>query len=71
MDEHADDSDHGDATVLALYRTATLEGLGLGLEPSERVKDTEGVGDSDLKLVNIKRRWLEGRVKGKGELGVT
>jgi len=36
--------------MLTLDGTTTLEGLGLGVQPSERIEDSEGFGDTKLKL---------------------
>ena len=45
-----DDGSHGNAAVLALDGTTTLEGLGLSLEPAEGIVDAEGLGDTELEL---------------------
>ena len=50
VDDGAEDGSHGDAAVLALDGTTTLEGLGLGLEPAEGIVDAEGLGDTELEL---------------------
>jgi hypothetical protein len=46
--------------VLTLNSTTTLESLGLRFEPSERIVDSEGLGDSKLNLRNL---------EGGGSLG--
>ena len=43
VDDGSEDSSHGDAAVLALDGTTTLEGLGLGVQPAKRIVDTEAV----------------------------
>ena len=50
VDDGAEDGSHGDAAVLALDGTTTLEGLGLSLEPAEGIVDAEGLGDTELEL---------------------
>ena len=50
VDNGTDDGSHGNAAVLALDGTTTLEGLGLGLEPAEGIVDAEGLGDTELEL---------------------
>ena len=50
VDDGTDDGSHGNAAVLALDGTTTLEGLGLGLEPAEGIVDAEGLGDTELEL---------------------
>ena len=52
VDDLSDKGDHADASVLALDGPAALEGLGLGVEPSKRVKDSKGLGNSKLELIN-------------------
>jgi hypothetical protein len=46
--------------VLTLNSTTTLESLGLRFEPSKRIIDSEGLGDSKLNLRNL---------EGGGSLG--
>ena len=53
VDNVSNDGSHGNATVLALDGTTALEGLRLGFHPSERVKDTKGLGGSKLQLVDV------------------
>ena len=50
VDNGTDDGSHGNAAVLALDGTTTLEGLGLSLEPAEGIVDAEGLGDTELEL---------------------
>eukprot|EP01083_Nonionella_stella_P271087 918305_1 len=59
---------HGNTSVLTLDGTTTLEGLGLSLEPSKRIIDSEGLGDSKLNLRNLKRGGGLGG-GGRGECG--
>ena len=50
VDNHTNNSSHGNTSVLALDGSATFEGLGLSLQPSQRIVDTKGFGDSELQL---------------------
>lgn len=50
VDDGTDDGSHGNAAVLALNGTTTLEGLGLSLEPAEGIVNAEGLGDTKLEL---------------------
>jgi hypothetical protein len=50
VDDGTNDGSHGNAAVLALDGTTTLEGLGLSLEPAEGIVDAEGLGDTELEL---------------------
>ena len=45
-------SSHSNTSVLTLNSTTTFESLGLRLEPSKRIVDSEGLGDSELDLGN-------------------
>jgi hypothetical protein len=47
--------------VLTLDGATTLKGLGLGLQPAERIKDTKGVSDTNLKLVDLEGGGLWGK----------
>ena len=62
----ANKGDHADAAVLPLDSAAALEGLGLSVEPSEGIKDAEGLGDSQLELIH----HLHGGGGGGGNRGV-
>jgi len=42
--------------VLALNSTTTLKGLWLSIEPSERIEDSKGLGDTELELTDGKSR---------------
>ena len=69
VDDGSDDGNHGDTAVLTLDGTTALEGLRLRLEVSERVVNSEGLGDTDLQLVDSERGGgaaLLGRSKGGG-----
>ena len=50
VDDGTDDGSHGNAAVLALNGTTTLEGLGLSLEPAEGIVNAERLGDTKLEL---------------------
>jgi hypothetical protein len=54
--------------VLALDSAAALESLGLRVEPSEGVVDTEGLGDTELELVDLEGGGSLGG-RGRGESG--
>ena len=72
VDDVSDNGSHGNAAMLPLDGTTALEGLRLGLEPAKGIKDSEGLGDSKLELVDGKRRGgtaLLGRSKGGGGSG--
>jgi hypothetical protein len=68
VDDDTDNCSHGNTSVLALNSTTALEGLGLGLEPSKRIVDTEGLDGSKLKLTDLKGRGGLGGL-GRGESG--
>ena len=53
VDNGADDSSHCNTAVLALDRTAALEGLGLRVKPSKRIKNTKRL--SYTKLLSMDR----------------
>ncbi len=55
VDDASDDGSHGNTSVLALDSSATFESLGLGLDPTKRIKDTKRLGGTDLKLIDIQR----------------
>jgi hypothetical protein len=59
---------HGDTSVLALDGTTAFEGLGLGLEPSKRIVETKGLGDTKFELTDLKGRGSLGGL-GRGEGG--
>jgi len=46
VDDGSNNGHHGNTSVLALDGTTTLEGLRLGVHPSERIEDSEGLGGS-------------------------
>ena len=50
VDDGAEEGSHADTAVLTLDGAAALEGLGLGIEPSEGIVDAEGLGDTELEL---------------------
>ena len=50
VDDGAEEGSHADTAVLTLNGAAALEGLGLGVEPSEGIVDAEGLGDTELEL---------------------
>ena len=69
VDKGSDDCHHGNTSVLALNGTTTLESLGLGLEVSKRVENSERLGGSDLELVDLKGTGsasILGRSEGSG-----
>ena len=53
VDDDTNNGSHGNTSVLALNGTTTLEGFGLRLEPSKRIVDTKGSGDTNLKLIDV------------------
>jgi hypothetical protein len=55
VDNGSYNSSHSNTSVLTLNSTTTLESLRLGIEPSERIVDSEGLGCSKLDLTNLKR----------------
>ena len=66
VDDGTDNGSHSNTSVLALNSTTTLECLWFGLEPSKRVENTEGLGDTKLKLADSKGgRGLGGLGRGK------
>merc|ERR1712072_941256 len=72
VDNLSDEGNHTDASVLALDGPAALEGLGLGVKPSERIEDTKGLGDTKLKLVDVEGRaslgdWGWGKGSSRGD----
>jgi hypothetical protein len=48
------DSCHSNTSVLALDSTAALEGLWFGLEPSERIENSERLGSSEFDFTDLK-----------------
>ena len=52
VDNVSNNGGHANTSVLALDGTTTLEGLGLVVEPSKRIENTERGGDTNLKLVD-------------------
>merc|ERR1719464_199426 len=68
-DDGSNNGSHGNTAVLALDGTTAFEGLGFGFEPSKRIEDTEGFGDTELKLVHhLKLGGATGN-RGGGEGG--
>jgi len=53
VDNLSNKGNHADTSVLALDGTTTFEGLGLGIEPSEGIVDSERLGDTKLKFVHV------------------
>jgi hypothetical protein len=47
VDDDTDNGSHGNTSVLALDSSATLEGLGLGLDPAKGIIDTKRLSDSE------------------------
>ena len=68
VDDGSNNGSHGNTSVLALDGTTTLEGLRLSLEPSERIVDSEGLGDTELELADSKS-GLGGGLGSRGEGG--
>jgi len=54
VDDGSNNGSHGNTSVLALNGTTTLEGLRLGLHPSERIENTKGLSGSKLELTDLK-----------------
>jgi hypothetical protein len=68
VDDASNNGGHSNTSVLALNSTTTLEGLGFRFEPSKRIENTKGLGDSKLELTDLKGRGgLDGL--GRGESG--
>ena len=53
VDDGSYDGSHGNTSVLTLNSTTTLESLRLGIEPSKRIENSEGLGSSKLDLTNL------------------
>jgi hypothetical protein len=68
VDDDTDDGSHGNTSVLALNSTTALEGLGLGVEPSKGIVDTEGLSDTEAELTDLKGTGGLGSL-GRGESG--
>ena len=54
--DSSNNGSHGNTAVLALNSTTTLKGLWLSIEPSERIEDSKGLGDTELELTDGKSR---------------
>ena len=48
VDNGTNNSSHGDTSVLTFDSTTTFKGLRLGLEPSERIIDSERLSDTEF-----------------------
>ena len=68
VDDHTSDGSHGNTSVLALNRSAALEGLRFRFEPSKGVENTKGLGDTKLELTDLEGRGGLGSL-GRGESG--
>jgi len=68
VDDDTDNGSHGNTSVLALNRSAALKGLGLGLQPAQRIVHTKGLGDTKLELTDLEGRGGLGSL-GRGESG--
>jgi hypothetical protein len=67
VNDDSNNGSHGDTSVLTLNGTTTLESFWLRVQPSQRIKDSEWLGDTKLKLVDIQGgRGLGGGSWGKG-----
>mmetsp|Transcript_18016 Transcript_18016/g.37498 ORF Transcript_18016/g.37498 Transcript_18016/m.37498 type:complete len:226 (+) Transcript_18016:103-780(+) len=66
VDNLSDKGSHANTSVLALDGTAALESLRLRVEPSKRIVDTEGLSDTELKLVDLEGGGGLGR-RGRGK----
>jgi len=53
VDDGSNNGSHGNTSVLALDGTTTLERLGLVIQPSERIINTERGGGTELELVDV------------------
>jgi len=61
VDNASNNGHHGNASVLTLNGTATLKGLRLAGHPSEGIEHAEGLGGSELELVDHLHRSGRGR----------
>ena len=54
VDNGSNNSSHGNTSVLALDSSAAFEGLRLSVQPSERVENSKGLGDTKFEFADLK-----------------
>ena len=53
VDDGSNNGSHGNTSVLSLNSPTTFEGLGLSVDPSKRIEDSEGLGGSNFELIDL------------------